>query len=153
LQYALRVQPAEAAMHGYTDAAGNSVARFLFPQLVSELRFDVDLMADLRRYNPLRFHCSIRGLRSFHFATRTSWLPNWRARWAGTRGCVAQRLDRACERRILSTGSINSVTLIVELNLACGAKWPTSFGKSPACNRRRRRSRWVPARAATALGC
>ena len=42
-------------MHWYTDAAGNSVARSLFSQPVAELRFDVELVADLTPINPFDF--------------------------------------------------------------------------------------------------
>jgi transglutaminase-like putative cysteine protease len=117
LQYALRVQPAEATMHWYTDAGGNSVARFLFPQPVAELRFDVDLMADLTSINPFDFMLDPWAA-EFPF----SYPDELAAELANALGPdpAADGLSEWIERvrgEFLSTGSINSVTLIVELNL------------------------------------
>jgi transglutaminase-like putative cysteine protease len=116
-RYALKVQPASSAVHWYSDAAGNSVARFLFPQSVSELHFDVDFVADLRPINPFDFLLDPWAA-EFPFRYPDE-LALELAPALGAEPAVAA-LSEWVERvksEFLSTGSINSVTLIVELNL------------------------------------
>ena len=53
--YWLAVRPARHTMHWHYDAAGNPVARVLFPDKVPELEIDVALTADLAPVNPFDF--------------------------------------------------------------------------------------------------
>lgn len=53
--YALAVRPAQHTMNWYHDAAGNPVARVLFPGKIQALEIDVDVTADLAPVNPFDF--------------------------------------------------------------------------------------------------
>jgi transglutaminase-like putative cysteine protease len=53
--YALAVRPARHTLHWHYDAAGNHVARVLFPEKISLLEIDVALTADLAPVNPFDF--------------------------------------------------------------------------------------------------
>jgi len=55
VHYALRVQPPDASVRWYWDAAGNRVAQYLFPSPTSELQFDVELVVDLEPFNAFDF--------------------------------------------------------------------------------------------------
>jgi len=53
--YALAVRPAQHTMNWHHDAAGNPVARVLFPGKIQALEIDVDVTADLAPVNPFDF--------------------------------------------------------------------------------------------------
>jgi transglutaminase-like putative cysteine protease len=53
--YALAVRPAPHALSWYYDAAGNPVARVLFPEKIRALEIEVGLIADLAPVNPYNF--------------------------------------------------------------------------------------------------
>lgn len=55
LSYSLRVQPAGHFVNVQQDPYGNFLARFVFPEPVSELKIEVDLVADMTVYNPFDF--------------------------------------------------------------------------------------------------
>jgi transglutaminase-like putative cysteine protease len=117
LEYAFHVQPAGGSVHWYTDALGNRVARCLFPQPVAELRFDVELTADLAPINPFDF---LLDLWSSQFPFRypdelaIDLAPALGADPAAA--AMSEWVERV-KSEFLSTGSINTVTLLVELNL------------------------------------
>ena len=117
LGYALHVQPAGSPVHWYTDAAGNSVARFLFPQPVTDLRFEVELRADLAPLNPFDFLLDPEAAQfPFRYPddTAAELAPSLGAEPAAL--ALTEWVERV-KNEFLSTGSINSVTLLVELNL------------------------------------
>ena len=116
LEYALRVQPADANVHWYVDAAGNSVARFVFSQPVVELSFDVELTADLRPGNPFDFLLDLSAMQfPFRYPDEVA------EELAPALGAdpAAPRLSEWVEtlrRDCMGTGSIDTVSLLVELN-------------------------------------
>jgi transglutaminase-like putative cysteine protease len=117
LEYALRADPAGGAEYWYIDAAGNWVRRFVFSQLSRELRFDVELVADLAPINPFHFLLDVGAAQfPFRYAEETA------AQLAPALGVDApspafsEWVERL-KNEFLSTGSINTVTLLVELNL------------------------------------
>ena len=55
ISYSLKVTPAEHFVNHQQDPYGNWLSRFVFPELVRELRIEVDLVADMTVYNPFDF--------------------------------------------------------------------------------------------------
>src|ERR1700712_2791807 len=55
LSHSLRVSPAKHFVNLQQDPYGNYLARFVFPEPVSELKIEVDLVADMTVYNPFDF--------------------------------------------------------------------------------------------------
>ncbi len=55
LSHSLRVTPANHFVNLQQDPYGNFLARFVFPEPVSELKIEVDLVADMTVYNPFDF--------------------------------------------------------------------------------------------------
>ena len=55
LSHALRVSPAEHFVNLQQDPYGNFLARYVFPEPVTELKIEVDLVADMTVYNPFDF--------------------------------------------------------------------------------------------------
>ncbi|HVX72346.1 MAG TPA: transglutaminase family protein, partial [Devosia sp.] len=55
LSHSLRVFPAEHFVNLQQDPYGNWLSRHVFPEPVSELRIEVDLVADMTVYNPFDF--------------------------------------------------------------------------------------------------
>jgi uncharacterized protein (DUF2126 family)/transglutaminase-like putative cysteine protease len=55
LSYSLRVTPSDHFINWQQDPQSNYLARLVFPQQVSELRVEVDLVAELAVYNPFDF--------------------------------------------------------------------------------------------------
>jgi transglutaminase-like putative cysteine protease len=117
LDYSLRVGPAGGSVFGYTDAAGNWVTRFLFPRPATELRFDVELVADLAMINPFHF---LLDLESAQYPFRYPEAIVLELAPVLNVDSNASALSEWVERvkgEFLSSGSINTVTLLVELNL------------------------------------
>jgi transglutaminase-like putative cysteine protease len=115
LDFALRVEPSGGPVHWYTDAAGNSVARALFSEPVSELRFDVDVAADLTPRNPFDF---LLDLWATEFPFR--YPAELAAELAPALGAddappmVGEWIQRE-QQDLLGAGSIDSVQLLIEL--------------------------------------
>jgi uncharacterized protein (DUF2126 family)/transglutaminase-like putative cysteine protease len=55
LSHSLKVGPAEHFANLQQDPYGNFLARFVFPEPVTELKIEVDLVADMTVYNPFDF--------------------------------------------------------------------------------------------------
>ncbi|MFO1144604.1 MAG: transglutaminase family protein, partial [Amaricoccus sp.] len=55
LSHSLRVTPAEHFVNHQQDPYGNWLSRFVFPEPVTELKIEVDLVADMTVYNPFDF--------------------------------------------------------------------------------------------------
>ncbi len=55
LSHSLKVSPAGHFVNLQQDPYGNHLARFVFPEPVTELKIEVDLIADMTVYNPFDF--------------------------------------------------------------------------------------------------
>ena len=55
LSHSLRVGPANHFVNLQQDPYGNHLARYVFPEKVTELKIEVDLIADMSVYNPFDF--------------------------------------------------------------------------------------------------
>src|SRR5271165_931600 len=55
ISHSLKVTPAEHFVNVQQDPYGNWLARFVFPELVNELKIEVDVVADMTVYNPFDF--------------------------------------------------------------------------------------------------
>lgn len=55
ISHSLKVTPGEHFVSYQQDTYGNWLARFVFPSPVTELRIEVDLVADMTVYNPFDF--------------------------------------------------------------------------------------------------
>ena len=55
LSHSLKVEPAKHFVNLQQDPYGNFLARFVFPEPVTELKIEVDLVADMTVYNPFDF--------------------------------------------------------------------------------------------------
>ena len=116
LDYTLRVQPADAAVHWYVDAPGNSVARFVFSQPVLELSFDVELTADLRPTNPFDFLLDLSAMQ-FPFRYPDEVAVEL-APALGADPAVARLSEwvETLRRDCMGTASIDTVRLLIEVN-------------------------------------
>jgi len=55
LSYSLKVLPEEHFLNWQQDAFGNYLARLVFPEKTRQLRFEVEVVADMAAYNPFDF--------------------------------------------------------------------------------------------------
>lgn len=55
LSHSLKVSPANHFVNLQQDPYGNYLARYVFPEPVTELKIEVDLIADMTVYNPFDF--------------------------------------------------------------------------------------------------
>ncbi len=55
ISHSLKVSPANHFVNHQQDPYGNWLARYVFPDLVSEFRIEVDVVADMTVYNPFDF--------------------------------------------------------------------------------------------------
>jgi len=116
VDYALRVRPSDANLRWYVDAAGNRVARLLFPRAVSELALDITITADLVAYDPFDFLIDLWAAQ-FPFA----YPADVAAELAPALGAEVNSVEFAqwmarLKNALLSAGSMNTVQLLVEVN-------------------------------------
>jgi transglutaminase-like putative cysteine protease len=137
ISHSLKVSPTEHFVNHQQDPYGNWLARFVFPKPVTELKIEVDLVADMTVYNPFDF-----------FVEETA--ENW------TSSSIARRNrpGRFCRRSwTLSTGrrptpSISSSTS----TRGSPEKSATSSAWSRASRNRNRRWESAPGHAAIPAG-
>ena len=55
ISHSLKVMPADHFVNVQQDPYGNWLARYVFPELVNELKIEVDVVADMTVYNPFDF--------------------------------------------------------------------------------------------------
>ncbi|OYU16624.1 MAG: hypothetical protein CFE34_20050, partial [Rhodobacteraceae bacterium PARR1] len=55
ISHSLKVSPAKHFVNHQQDIYGNWLARFVFPEPVTEFKIEVDLVADMSVYNPFDF--------------------------------------------------------------------------------------------------
>src|SRR5258708_3077937 len=55
ISHSLKVSPANHFVNHQQDPYGNWLARYVFPDLVNELKIEVDVVADMTVYNPFDF--------------------------------------------------------------------------------------------------
>ena len=55
ISHSLKVTPADHFVNVQQDPYGNWLARYVFPELVNELKIEVDVVADMTVYNPFDF--------------------------------------------------------------------------------------------------
>ena len=55
ISHSLKVSPAGHFVNHQQDPYGNWLARYVFPELVTELKIEVDVVADMTVYNPFDF--------------------------------------------------------------------------------------------------
>ena len=55
ISHSLKVTPADHFVNHQQDPYGNWLARYVFPELVNELKIEVDVVADMTVYNPFDF--------------------------------------------------------------------------------------------------
>ena len=55
ISHSLKVTPAEHFVNVQQDPYGNWLSRYVFPELVNELKIEVDVVADMTVYNPFDF--------------------------------------------------------------------------------------------------
>ena len=55
LSYSLKVSPSLHFVNVQQDPYGNFLTRFVFPEPVTELKIEVELVADMTVYNPFDF--------------------------------------------------------------------------------------------------
>ena len=55
ISHSLKVSPAEHFVNHQQDPYGNWLARYVFPELVTEFKIEVDVVADMTVYNPFDF--------------------------------------------------------------------------------------------------
>ena len=136
LSHSLKVAPANHFVNLQQDPYGNFLARFVFPEPVTELKIEVDLVADMTVYNPFDFFVEESGrdlavrLSRGHCATISSIYLHAGAGRAAAAGIPRRRRPRAAATRS---------NFVVALNARCSARSATSSAWRPACRRRRRR--------------
>ena len=55
ISHSLKVAPADHFVNHQQDPYGNWLSRYMFPDLVNELKIEVDVVADMTVYNPFDF--------------------------------------------------------------------------------------------------
>ena len=111
LSHALRVTPANHFVNVQQDPYGNFLARFVFPEPVSELKIEVDLVADMTVYNPFDFFVEPEA-ETWPFDYPEEIRPDLAIyRQAETAGPLLQALLDSVERT-----PKNTVSFIVDLN-------------------------------------
>ena len=145
LSHSLKVTPADHFVNHQQDPYGNWLSRFVFPEPVTELKIEVDLVADMTVYNPFDFFVEDTG-RALALrlprgpARRPRHLQAARAGRPAPPGVPRHRPARARPHRRLRRRPQRP---------ALPARSATSSAWSPACRRPRRPSSAAPAPAAT----
>ncbi len=136
ISHSLKVTPANHFVNFQQDPYGNWLARYVFPELVDELRIEVDVVADMTVYNPFDFFVEESAeIWPFEYGedlqARPRHLPHARARRAAAAGLSRQDRPLAEAHRRFR-GRPQPPPFARRSN--------TSSGWSRACRPRRRRS-------------
>ena len=93
ISHSLKVSPANHFVNHQQDPYGNWLARYVFPELVNELKIEVDVVADMTVYNPFDFFVE-ESAETWPFeypedlAARSRHLPHARARRTSASGLL-----------------------------------------------------------------
>src|SRR6185436_16865729 len=111
ISHSLKVSPGGHFVNHQQDPCGNWLARFVFPEPVSELKIEVDLVADMTVYNPFDFFVEPEA-ETWPFDYPEEIRPDLAIyRQAETAGPLLQALLDSVERT-----PKNTVSFIVDLN-------------------------------------
>ena len=148
ISHSLKVTPADHFVNHQQDPYGNWLARYVFPDLVNELKIEVDVVADMTVYNPFDFFVE-ESAETWPFEYGEDLRPDlviYRTpEPAGPRLAGVSRRDRPvaeAHRRFRRRSQPPS----------CAARSNTSSAWSRGCRARRRRSSAARARAAIRAG-
>jgi transglutaminase-like putative cysteine protease len=148
VSYSLRVAPAKHFVNWQQDPQANYVARVVFPDRATELRVEVDLVAEMAVYNPFDFFLEPQA-EEFPFK-----YSDWQARE------LAPYLNRepATPRfseflKDTSRQKQRTIDFLVALNARLARDVDTLSGWNRACRRRRKRWRARAGPAVTRRGC
>ena len=149
LSHSLKVTPFDHFVNHQQDPYGNWLSRFVFPEPVTELKIEVDLVADMTVYNPFDFfvedlaeHWPFDYPEDLHDDLVIYRRPD----------PVGARLQAFLDT--IPRERARTVDFVVGLNARLSRRRSaTSSAWSPGCRRPRRPSSAAPAPAATAPGC
>ena len=147
ISHSLKVTPADHFVNHQQDPYGNWLARYVFPELVNELKIEVDVVADMTVYNPFDFFVEESAeIWPFEYGEdlRPDLIIYRTPEPAGPRlQAFLNGIDRSPKR---------TVDFVVDLNSRLSREINISFAWSRGCKARTRRWSTRPARAAIRAG-